>query len=248
MKIEPEWKKDVDFIDESASERKARYAENHKEARKQSRRKYYSKKFGISLDSDNADEEYKKAVSQYLKEVHKELNEKRTDEEKEIARQKHVQYQREWKEKNPDKVSDQRERYRERKNQLQRERLASMTEEERGREREKWREYKRIKKREERARKKALGTQDKIVNRKRAHANKTYDPSVGVAEAVADTAVHEGVVILHGQVVDFNSAWASADADLRMYIITQQPFATDQELMDAYCLLHEERYGEPFDF
>lgn len=122
-------------------------------------------------------------------------------------------------------------------------RKASMSEDEL----EAFRKYERDRKREQRARKKALEP-PKAPTPARTRPNKYPDPSAGFAEAVADTAVHEGVVILHGQVVDFNNAWASADADLRERIITQLPSATDQELLDAYCLLHEERYGEPFDF
>ena len=144
-------------------------------------------------------------------------------------------------ERNKDKYNDYMREY---TREYNRARRAGLSDEEK----EKLREYNRIKKQESRARKKALEPPKPPKTPKPTHANKYPDPSVGFAEAVADTAVREGVVILHGQVVDFNSAWASADADLRERIMTRLPSATDQELMDAYCLLHEERYGEPFDF
>jgi len=247
-RIKTEWMKDAPVIEDAERERKARYSETHKEEKKASRKKYYAKQFGISLDDPNADDEYKKAVSSRMKEIHKELDEKRTDEEKALARAKHAQYQREWKAKNPGKVLEQRDRYRERKNQLQNERWASLSEEEKEQEREKWREYKRIKKREERARKKALETQ-KPATPTHAHASKYPDPSAGYAEAVADASVRTGVVILQGQYVDFNSAWGFADADLRALVVMRLPStATEQELMDAYCVLHYERYGQEFDF
>lgn len=142
-----------------------------------------------------------------------------------------------WAEANPEAL---KEHKKESNAKYRAKRKLELTEEEKAQLREK----DRLRKREERARKKAL----EPPKPPRTRTNNKRDPLAGFAEAVADTDVREGVVILHGQVVDFNSAWASADADLRERIMTRLPSATDQELMDAYCLLHEERYGEPFDF
>lgn len=108
---------------------------------------------------------------------------------------------------------------------------------------EKRRAFERERKRKYRAEKAAQNAQSQ------AHASKYPDPSAGYAEAVNDASERTGVVNLQGQDVDFATAWGYTDTDLRAQVITQLPStATDQELMDAYCALHFNRYGEEFDF
>lgn len=102
------------------------------------------------------------------------------------------------------------------------------------------REKDRLRKQAERARKRALQPPKPPKPKKSKPA--TPPPAYYPQEALGS------VVLLHGTEVDFASAWAHTDADLRERITTQHPSATDQELLDTYCLLHMERYGEPFDF
>ena len=168
----------------------------------------------------------------------------------ELNRARNKRHRESHKEQEYERVKNWRDENRAHYNSLMREimanKRANMTEEEKAQQRE--RDRLRMQKR--RAEQRALkGDTPKPVKTPRTHASKYPDPSAAVAEAVAEAGARTGVVILQGQDVDFATAWGYTDADLRAQVISQlPPTATEQELMDAYCALHYNRYGFEFDF
>jgi len=166
--------------------------------------------------------EWENDMERLKPEHEKDLKNAREKRYRDTHREQENERWRRWAEANPERLKELREK---KKSELTDEEKAAL------------REKDRLRKREERARKRALQPPKPRKAKKAAHT-----PAYYPQEALGS------VVLLHGQEVDFASAWAHTDADLRERILTQQPSATDQELLDTYCLLHMERYGEPFDF
>ena len=54
------------------------------------------------------------------------------------------------------------------------------------------------------------------------------------------------LVMLNGEMVDFDVAVSLMDDDIREEVHADVAPCTDQEFMDAYAKAHHEKYGEEF--